>query len=296
MRVSDLMFPQQGVAAVQLTCRVRFAEHDSRPIPPTSYLLEDFTGQIEVAAENERANQDAPLPEGVYDLVVLPATPKGPFVPVILSASLATDIRSADAAALLALPTYEDGLFDTHLAFYELVSTITEPVLDRFVSKVLQVPLVAARLTRARASSFHHHAHIGGLLAHTVEVIKTVASLAEHKGLHHSHEIQLYQVGALLHDLGKVITHDVPADPFGQLARHEQMVSELVGPALLALAEASPVMAAELREVLAWGGMDPQRRRRSPSVVAELVALADQCSAICIADRSRLRHQSVKGT
>lgn len=293
MRVSDLMFLQQGVAAVQLTCRVRFAEHDSRPIPPTSYLLEDFTGQVEVAMEHERPNEEAPLPEGVYDLVVLPATPKKPFFPFILSASLAKNIRADDAAALLALPPHEDGLFDTHLAFYELVRTITEPALDRFISKVLLVPLIAQRLTRACASLHHHHAYAGGLLAHTVEVMNTVTSLAERKRLHHSHEIQLCRVGALLHDLGKVITHDVPADVFGQSARHEQVVSELVGPALLTLAEEAPVMAAELREVLAWGGMDPQRRRRSPSVVAELVALADQCSAICMADASRLRQQTI---
>lgn len=295
MRVGDLMFRRQGAAVVHLTCRVRAAELDFRSSQPTRYLLEDFTGQLEVATENERADEDAPLPEGVYDLAVRPTTPTAPYFPVILSASLAEHIRAADAAALLALPPGEDSLFDSHLAFYELVGTITEPALDHFVSKVLQVTLVAARLTRARASIRHHHAHVGGLLAHTVEVVKTVASLAKHKGLHHSHEIQLCQVGALLHDLGKVITHDVPADPFGQSARHEQVVSELVGPALLALAEESPAMAAELREVLAWGGMDPQRRRRSPSVVAELVALADQCSAICMADRSRLRYQLVTG-
>jgi len=289
MRVSDLMFRQSGATPVELTCRVRLAEADFRLQQPTSYLLDDFTGQVEAAAENARVDEDTPLSEGLYDLVVLPATPAGPYFPLILSASPAKHLSAADAAALLAPQRHDDAIFDTHLEFYRLVRTITVPALDRLVSKILQVPLIAERLTRASASVRHHHAHSGGLLAHTVEVMQTVTSLAEHKQLHHSDEIQLCQVGALLHDLGKVITHDVPVDPFGRSARHEQVVSELVGPALLALAEESPTMAAELREVLAWGGMDVQRRKRSPSVVAELVALADQCSAICRVDRSPQR-------
>lgn len=64
---------------------------------------------------------------------------------------------------------------------------------------------------RAPGSTNGHHAQVGGLLLHCVEVATIAQSIA--RAMHG--KIELVTVGALLHDIGKVETYTVSATGFG---------------------------------------------------------------------------------
>ncbi len=97
------------------------------------------------------------------------------------------------------------------------------------------------------------------------------------------------QLAALLHDLGKVITHpgyDAPSSTSAGLT-HEQWSLKLVQPHLAWLKNQDAGLAEALEIVLQRATRNWPLRQRQSSVVAELVSLADQSSAVHLLDGAR---------
>ena len=81
------------------------------------------------------------------------------------------------------------------------VSTFTDPDLKCLVFAFLDDPDIAQRYQAAPAAKMMHHAWIGGLLEHVVDLCKFCDLAAGHFPLIHR---DLLLTGAILHDIGKI--------------------------------------------------------------------------------------------
>lgn len=81
------------------------------------------------------------------------------------------------------------------------VNSFTDPDLKRLVFAFLDDPEIARRYQAAPAAKFMHHAWIGGLLEHVVDLIGFCDLAASHFPLIHR---DLLLTGAILHDIGKI--------------------------------------------------------------------------------------------
>ena len=81
------------------------------------------------------------------------------------------------------------------------VSSFTEPDLKRLVFAFLDDADIAQRYKAAPAAKMMHHAWIGGLLEHVVDLCKFCDLAAGHFPLIHR---DLLLTGAMLHDIGKI--------------------------------------------------------------------------------------------
>lgn len=95
---------------------------------------------------------------------------------------------------------------------------------------------IIKQFVRARASWNHHHNYPGGLLVHSVEsalLAKTIAVTMQKDRF----TVEVSMVSALLHDLGKIITHDqsratAVGASFHQVLSHEVVTVQLLTPIL----------------------------------------------------------------
>jgi len=93
---------------------------------------------------------------------------------------------------------------DIEALWAELRSTVnsfTDPDLKRLVFAFIDDPEISQRYRTAPAAKFMHHAWIGGLLEHVVDLIGFCELAAGHFPLIHR---DLLLTGAILHDIGKI--------------------------------------------------------------------------------------------
>lgn len=91
-----------------------------------------------------------------------------------------------------------DGLWEELRA---TVASFTDADLQRLVFAFLDDPEIARRYRVAPAAKFMHHAWIGGLLEHVVDLLRFCQLAAGHFPIVHR---DLLLTGAILHDIGKI--------------------------------------------------------------------------------------------
>ncbi|MDW8129132.1 MAG: HD domain-containing protein, partial [Bryobacterales bacterium] len=82
-----------------------------------------------------------------------------------------------------------------------LMAGIRDPHLKALVDLFLDDPEIAARLKRAPAAKFIHHAYLGGLLEHILSLARLTQRVAGH---YPAVDPDLLLAGVLLHDIGKI--------------------------------------------------------------------------------------------
>lgn len=81
------------------------------------------------------------------------------------------------------------------------IDAFSDPDLKRLLFAFLEDPEIASRFQAAPAAKFMHHAWIGGLLEHVIDLIGFCNLAAEHFPFIHR---DLLITGAVLHDIGKI--------------------------------------------------------------------------------------------
>lgn len=87
------------------------------------------------------------------------------------------------------------------LRLAELLRSVTTPALRNLAECFLMDDAFLRKFTRAPAGIKHHHAYLGGLLEHTVNLMEVVQRIAP---CYPQLDRDLLLVGAFLHDVGKV--------------------------------------------------------------------------------------------
>jgi 3'-5' exoribonuclease len=104
-----------------------------------------------------------------------------------------------------------------------LVDAVTDPHVKALLASFLGDEDFAARLRRAPAAKTVHHAYAGGLLEHTVAVLKLAHRLADQ---YPQVDRDLLVAGAFLHDLGKV--RELSGDRNAEYTDEGKLVGHLV--------------------------------------------------------------------
>ena len=130
---------------------------------------------------------------------------------------------------------------DAHQWLVTFIEKMPSESLRTFLTGIFLDPAIGFRFIRCRASENNHHRYPGGLLVHCVQMAKIIEGIGQELELTQS-EILISQVGAILHDLGKIQTvgdkNPRPMPP--RLFRHEVQSLILVAPHLKQLADVSP--------------------------------------------------------
>ena len=111
----------------------------------------------------------------------------------------------------LFLPCTTKDVDDLLQQLKDKVTAFTNTYLKRLVLDLLEGPEFAAAYTKAPAAKAIHHAYIGGLIEHTVNVVSLCEAIAR---LYPAIDGELLVTGAIFHDIGKVVeyTYDGPFD------------------------------------------------------------------------------------
>lgn len=112
----------------------------------------------------------------------------------------------------------------------ELAGSVTDENLRRLLACFLDDDDFSARFYQAPAAKNMHHAYLGGLLEHTLAVMRLAAMVAE---IYPSIDRSLLLAGAMLHDIGKIEEFSYQTPPFdysdrGRLVGHMVIGVEMV--------------------------------------------------------------------
>jgi 3'-5' exoribonuclease len=122
-----------------------------------------------------------------------------------------------------------------------LVKSVREPALASIVRRVFADPAFLKRFTQCPASQSYHHAHIGGLMEHTVAVATLCRALCD---LYPHADADLLLAGALLHDIGKIdelhYTSGIDYTDDGRMIGHVVLGERRVRAAIESLGDAVP--------------------------------------------------------
>jgi len=131
------------------------------------------------------------------------------------------------------------------------MSEIENPHLQALAACFFDDEEFVARFSRAPAARRVHHAYLGGLLEHTIEVVTLCKALLEvYPQIHRD----LLLAGALLHDVGKVnefvYETDIDYSDEGRLMGHIVMSDRLVSDAIGTLPDFPDDLALRLRHMI----------------------------------------------
>ncbi|HCZ05976.1 MAG: 3-5 exoribonuclease [Thermotogota bacterium] len=99
--------------------------------------------------------------------------------------------------------------YDTTKLFEEVLrykSKVRNHFLQRLLEEFLHDPKIKESFLEAPAGIKVHHAYVGGLLEHTVFVIRLVSKVCE---IYHDLDRDLLITAAILHDIGKIESYEI---------------------------------------------------------------------------------------
>jgi 3'-5' exoribonuclease len=218
--VSDL---REGQAVAQCFLVRRKAQRSTRTGEPyLELILADRSGAVPARAWAEATQRfAATFSEGDFVYVEGRTETYRSALQVIVRSIRPLDVHEAEAGSLpgfdlgLLVPTTEGDVDAMWAELLALAESIRAEPLRR-----LTTALLAGHEERWKAypaALFHHHACVGGLLQHTLEVARTAAQI-ESWVPEVDHDLLL--AGAILHDVGKLMEMENPVAPRFTFAGH----------------------------------------------------------------------------
>lgn len=141
-----------------------------------------------------------------------------------------------------------NGMFDELLTY---VDTIQNKALKELIDAFLKDEKMADLFKRAPAAKGFHHIYLGGLLEHSLSVVKLLVKVAEHYPYLNR---DLLIAGGILHDIGKIyeFSYDnlIEYSDEGRLIGHIVMGVEMVDKKIADIPEFPVQLALELRHII----------------------------------------------
>lgn len=176
------------------------------------------------------------------------------------------------------LPQCPQDVNGLYFDLQALITEITDPALRDCVAQAIEQNMPA--YIEAPAAMVHHHAHLGGLILHTLDVAKKALAMA---ACDQRINRDMVIAGALLHDIGKVLAYDwsgatIERSTQGRCIEHVGLGLMILGPLVDKL---DPLVRDQLLHIVAshqnkleWGALvEPA----TPE--AQVVSLADLVDA-----------------
>jgi|Deesub1362A_J573_1020465.scaffolds.fasta_scaffold00154_65 3'-5' exoribonuclease len=169
--------------------------------------ISDKTGEMKGYVFDNIAEFEKKLKEGVYQVKGEARELYGEIVFTLKELKKARDVEIKDLFP--SSPREIDRMVNN---LENIITDIQNPHLKKLLDYFFNDPEIRENFINAPAAKKMHHAYIGGLLEHTLNVVEIAESLAEslsrmYSGL--SKDILI--TGALLHDIGKIKTYEYRA-------------------------------------------------------------------------------------
>ena len=98
-------------------------------------------------------------------------------------------------------PTTRYDVEEMFAELMKIISNYSNPYLRQLLEDIFSNNQIAGKFKRAPAAKTMHHPYLGGLLEHTLSLVRLCRKVGEHyPGI----DIDLLQTGAVLHDFGKI--------------------------------------------------------------------------------------------
>ncbi|MGE5790381.1 MAG: 3'-5' exoribonuclease YhaM family protein [Syntrophaceae bacterium] len=254
--------------------------YSQKGAPYLSVRLRDRTGDIEGRVWDNVAALDPLFRKG--DIVFV----QGRAVSYRENTQLAVlDIRKMADTEIEPwdyFPTTKGDVEEMFSALAGYVATVENPWLKKLLEDFLGDGDLAARLKRAPAAKGFHHAYLGGLLEHTLSMVRVLDFLASH---YPTVSRDMLIAGGILHDIGKIeeFSYDRAIDYStpGRLLGHIYLGVEMLDRKIAAIEGFPEGLALELKHVVLahHGELDFGSPKRPKTVEALIVHFVDDLDA-----------------
>jgi len=254
--------------------------YSQKGAPYLSVKLRDRTGDIDGRVWDNVAALDPLFRKG--DIVFV----QGRAVSYRDATQLAVlDIRKMEETGLDPwdyFPGTKGDVEEMFTAVEGFAATVGNPWLKRLLEGFLGDGELAARLKRAPAAKGFHHAYLGGLLEHTLSMVRILDFLAGH---YPTANRDLLIAGGILHDIGKIdeFTYDRAIDYStpGRLVGHILLGVEMLDRKIAAIEGFPADLALELKHIVLahHGELDFGSPKRPKTVEALIVHYVDDLDA-----------------
>lgn len=164
-----------------------------------SLSLGDKTGEIDAKLWDNAEEEAAGLNVADFVLVKGMVTTYNQRPQITLESVKKVSVKPSDLVYFL--PTSPRDATEMWEELQQKIAGIANPHLQSLVRQIFGDETLAEQFRRAPAAKAHHQAYLGGLLEHTLNVVK----LAEHiAAAYEGVDRDLLLTGALLHDIGKI--------------------------------------------------------------------------------------------
>lgn len=263
--------------------RVTAVKFVSRAVDSRTYLrliLEDCTGSCCAYQQVPSSSGRRPVQGDVVAVEMIPVMRRARISARLQSWHYVNPAEIGNYPALIPVSSVSPPIRAAAELFADVVDKMQSTPLRAFVNRIFHRHW--RNLISASASRNHHHCQPGGLIVHLADTVERARQIAVSLYADDAASIELILCCALIHDLGKVVTHNGAAAALP--IRHEVLNVHCAMPALRALHDEWPEAANYLARALNWFSLPPDARRSRPLPDAELVHFADIFSVW--ADRS----------
>ena len=164
------------------------------------------------------------------------------------------DVEKLDEADINPADFFPSAGRDIEEMFTELMSYVGEmetPYLKSLLESFFRDEAIATLFKKASAAKTFHHVYIGGLLEHTLSVIRLLEQVADH---YNGIDRDMLITGGLLHDIGKIyeFSYDriIDYSDEGRLVGHIVIGVEMLDKKIATINDFPDLAAMELRHLL----------------------------------------------
>ena len=240
--------PGEKIASSFLVAEKNLA-HSQKGLPYLNVRLKDKTGEVDGKVWDNAHALDAVFKKG--DVIFIEGRTQtfrnSLQVSILTARTLAPgEFNPADYLPVSNLDV--DAMFNDMMAYVE---TMESPWLKTLLHAFFSDPETADRFKRAPAAKGFHHIYLGGLLEHTLSVVKLLDRAAAH---YPKLNRDLLLAGGVLHDIGKIdeFSYDsiIEYSDEGRMVGHLVMGVEMIDKKISAIDGFPPRLALELRHII----------------------------------------------
>jgi 3'-5' exoribonuclease len=160
-------------------------------------------------------------------------------------------VEDADVSLAEYLPVAKEGIDEMFADLMTFIEQIQTPYLKALLQGFFHDEKITAMFKKAPAAKGFHHVYIGGLLEHTLSVIRLLDQVTHHyQGINRD----LLITGGILHDIGKIYEYSYDSifdySDQGRLVGHIVIGIEMLDAKIASIGDFPEYVAMELRHLM----------------------------------------------